>query len=1227
VTHRVSELAFAGTSRFAVLRKLGEGGMGVVYEARDHDRGMNVAIKTLRHIDTSSVSRFKNEFRALADLSHPNLVRLGELFCEDSQWFFTMELLEGKTFVAHIRGQDGTPYDEVRLRAALAQLALGVCALHRANLVHRDIKPSNVLVTDPGRVVLLDFGLAAEEHRETHDDTPGVYGTATYMAPEQGASQSVGPGADWYSVGVVLYEALTGRLPFSGTPLEILLGKEQRAAQPPHTVVPTVPPDLDLLCQELLRRDPRERPNEKEVLERLGITTPPADPDSGGSLLSLTKAPHFVGRTEELALLGEAFRDSHTDRRAVTLLVHGESGLGKTALVRHFLERLEERDLDVLVLEGRCYEREMVPYKAFDGLVEALSRHLARLAPARAAPLLPRDVALLARIFPAMRRIAWVSRVAAPSVPNPQELRARGFAALRELLVRMADRQPLVLVIDDFQWVDADSLSLFYELTRPPDSPAVTILATIRSATEAPAKGPLSFLADLPGDVRHVALAPLSPKEAAALAELALPEAQRRSQDIEALAREAAGHPLFLLELSRHAVLAGDGERPPIRLDEALWSRVQALEEEGRTLVEVLAVASAPLSQAEAGAAAQLDAVPLARWIALLRAANLCRTTGPHSSDLVETYHDRVRDAVLAHLPAETQRLHHGRLADTLEATRTDDSDRTALVRHLEAIGETARAAEHAERAAGLASDALAFDQAVRLLRTALRLGVHDRETTRALERRLGDALANGGRGGEAAVAYEAAAQGASADEALDLERRAAEQFLMSGHVDKGLVVLARVLSSVGMKLQYSSGTALAYLLMRRAWLRIRGRSYQRRQESAVPASELARLDTCWTAAIGLAAVDVLRGADFQTHHFLLALQTGEPYRIARSLGGEAAFLAMAGPHDRRRAVKLAQEAQVLAQQIEHAHALSLAYIASGITELMSGSWKTARSFCEKANLTLREHCTGVAWEIATMHVTWVTCLFYLGEITEFTRQVTLMLRESEERGDRYAQTLMRTGIATHLWLMRDQPDRARQHAEEATRSWSRHGLFVHHYLDLRAHVEIDLYQGQALAGWNRLRLRWKELSRAHMLYVQQFRIEMYFLRARTALAAATTPGLDASRRRRLVRSAEHDARRLEREKMAWSDALALLASAGVAALRGDTTRAAERLALARTAFEAEDMAFHAAVATRRLGELLGEHGGQALVQETDAWMTKQGIRSPLRMTALMTGGATPREP
>ncbi len=190
---------FRGTARFQLVRRLGSGGMGVVYEVRDRDRDEVVALKTLRWTDPSAIYRFKREFRTLADIAHRNLVTLYELFGERDQWYFTMELVRGGEFLEYVRPGG---LDVPRLRATLLQIAEGLVAIHAAGKLHRDLKPSNVRVTPEGRVVILDFGISVDairgyDRHATREE--GVWGTAEYMAPEQGDGEAT-PASDWYAL-------------------------------------------------------------------------------------------------------------------------------------------------------------------------------------------------------------------------------------------------------------------------------------------------------------------------------------------------------------------------------------------------------------------------------------------------------------------------------------------------------------------------------------------------------------------------------------------------------------------------------------------------------------------------------------------------------------------------------------------------------------------------------------------------------------------------------------------------------------------------------------------------------------------------------------------------------------------------------------------------------------------------------------------------------------------
>jgi NtrC-family two-component system response regulator AlgB len=358
-------MSFLGTDRFKVIRLLGSGSMGTVYLVFDRQLGAEVALKLLDLWDGTDLCRFKSEFRALADIKHPNLATLHELICEGPPWFFTMEYVEGVPFdvcllgpaptgavpllsvmetADTLRGTDPRPLtsrrqpDSQRLHAALQQLCAGVHAMHGAGCIHRDLKPSNVLVTAEGRVVVLDFGLARQTGtRSLAGD--GLQGTPAYMAPEQAKSGPSQPAADWYAVGVMLYEVLSGRLPHDGDMIEILLKKQSEDPLAPVQVNPLADPELSQLCMRLLRRDPAQRPGGAEILAELGAgTTPPLLPESESALVR-AGAPAFIGRTAEMQALRRGYRSACAGNSAMLAGPHGGSAGLPSRSPRGLLER------------------------------------------------------------------------------------------------------------------------------------------------------------------------------------------------------------------------------------------------------------------------------------------------------------------------------------------------------------------------------------------------------------------------------------------------------------------------------------------------------------------------------------------------------------------------------------------------------------------------------------------------------------------------------------------------------------------------------------------------------------------------------------------------------------------------------------------------------------------------------------------------------------------------
>jgi tetratricopeptide (TPR) repeat protein len=1204
--------------------------MGVVYEAYDRELDTRVAIKTLLRLSLDQILRLKHEFRALSDLHHPNLVRLGELFEDEGRWFFTMELVDGVDVVKWVCGDEPprfeeistaplgkrppapaidpasappSRFDEPKLRAALAQMAQALSYLHDGGKVHRDIKPSNTLVTAAGRVVLLDFGVVADLTADKREKGP-ILGTEVFMAPEV-MQRRIGPENDWYSFGVLLYRILTGRLPASDLS-EVIQRSRLGLPQPsPSALVPEVPPDLDELCRALLSVDPEKRPTGRRVLAELGAG---ATPHAVG-----VQPLGFVGRQRELQTLERAFEDL-ANGGALVALVEGESGVGKSALLREFLRRLPRSR--ALVLGGRCYERESVPYKAVDEVIDLLSDHLGALPARELVTLAPSDAALVGELFPSLAPL--FPSASPPPAPqgDPQHRRRRAFAAVRELLRRVAQRRPLVIAIDDLQWSDADSLQLLAELLRRPGAPRLLLVATVRSQDASMLPGVLvgDVLAQrLGGDVRRIALGRLAVADARRLiAQLAADEPN--AVDFDAIERAAEGHPLFLDVLVRHRLERGGGST--VRLEDALKARVDRLTPRARDLLQLLSLSGGPLLQEAAALAAGCDADLFADTAAELRGAHLCRTGGVRPGDVIEPYHDRVRDSVVGALDERTRRGAHGRLAAALE--RAQPGDPEVIGAHWRAAGDPGRARRYFVDAADDASRTLAFDRAARLYRLALELSPPLDAATRRLRVRLGDALTNAGRGADAAEVYLRAATGAPTDEATELQRRAADQLLRSGRVDQGLATLRVVFAAVGLSMEPTPRRALAALLLRRAQLRLRGSRFVERSLDELTPRDLLRLDLCWSVAVGLAMVDNIHGCGFLTLNLLLALRAGEPYRIARALAFEACFSANRGVATAARTRQLVAEAYAIAERIGDDHALAWAAAARATASVLEGRWSEAADETLRAEAMFRE-CTGATWERNSITRLRVTTMVMQGRFGELQELLPGWLRDAEEHGDLFATTNLRTGLASLVWLAQDQPRAARLALADAMGTWSQQGFYMQHYFELLAATHIDLYERDGARAWRRISESWPALKRSLLLRVQGIRCLLLHLRGRSAVAAALEA--EPRQRRALLAAALADARRLARERVGYAAGMAALVRAGVASIGGARELALRQLGRAGQIFAASGMPLYVAAARRCEGLLGGGDAGAELVRSADAAFAAEYVRDPARMTAMWIPG------
>lgn len=1201
--------------RFELTRQLGEGGFGTVYEAVDGASGERVALKLLRHIHPEALLRFKQEFRALQGLQHRNLVHLQELFEDRGRWFFTMELLEGQDLLSYLTRSSETWHplsraslpprvgeapprlapgscDVARLRAVLIQLAEGLQALHGQGKIHRDLKPSNVWVTPTGRAVILDFGLVTETFTESETE---ILGTYEYMAPEQAASGHISPAVDWYAVGGIMYQALSGHLPFRGDAVSVMLGKQQQDPAPLLGSHPNIPDDLAALCSMLMQRDPVDRPSAREVLQLLGVTSERRPTLPPGSLLASGADNHqFVGRDKELSRLKQAYARASKGSMAICY-VHGESGVGKSTLIDRFVREIADEQPQTLLLSARCYENETVPFKALDGVVDMLSKYLRQLTDHECSVLLPRRAGLLTQMFPVLGQVPAIQQMHHRPLQRADRgnLRELASASMRDLLVRMSDRMPIVVHIDDFQWADRESLALLNQWTRGPDAPAMLLVLTGQSLDECEPDvrcGIKDLLAQDPEHLR-LALGGLSTKESRLLADKLLASAD--PERLEQVLREAGGHPMFIEVLSKHGMTASGNA-----LEQALGARVQALKPESRHILELCAVAGVPVARGVLAEASKLSLNALGRQVAALQAAKLVRTRRARSQETVEPYHNRVRVAVLDEMD-DTALMHaHRELAQALEGSEGADPERLAI--HWSRAGDSQAAAKRAAVAADLALEGLAFYKAIRLFRWALELWPRGPDAQRS-RTRLAESLEYAGRSSEAADAFRKAAAGALGAEAVDLQRRAAEQLIQAGRVDEGVAMARLVLQSLGLDLPTSTAATIGQLTWLWTRRKLQGDTFEPTAEKDVDHQELARIDVLWSLGAVLGPVDPLHSAALVTQQALRAMKVGEPKRVARALATDAfvAHILGSGEELDVRVGRAREVAEGSSDPSVHAYI----DMVDGLTRLWSGDFSGAHVHLRNAVAGMSERCTGMSWQLLQTRQAWLSSALWSGDLLGLRDEYPGILQSAQERGDASAPALVMLygGAAYHLCM--DNPHLALR--ELGTSLQSASGAVDARYVQgLMGRINVECYGLQDTAA-QELVAQWPTIRRSRRLRIGRWSAELHYHHA-VALLNAAGPG-----DRRAMRAARKNLRALRslphRHLHCWAHLLA----ANVHVFGGDRDAAVRSLQQAQRSAES---AGNALVTWR------AQHWAQALrgqsTQQPLSALREQGVAEPLDFLA-----------
>ncbi|MEY4565122.1 MAG: Serine/threonine-protein kinase PrkC [Planctomycetota bacterium] len=429
--------------RYYLLSFVDSGGMGNVFRALDMRRGTLVAIKVIRNDDAWSIYQFNQEFRTLAQVRHRHLIRLFDAFSEDGIRYFSMELITGSNIGRWATENRQTTDFFDRLRYFTRQLISVLHHLHQQKIVHRDIKPSNVLLRSPKDVVLLDCSLAQNWSNPKTTlqpfDNGEVVGTLCYMPPEIIAKQRATPASDWYSLGVTLFELITGEFPKFGE-------KDDRSdsdsiGEQLLRLAPNCPEDLKLLCQSLLHTTPTLRPSGIAIAQAMGV---PLDPSN-----DLLSAP--IGRGPILASLNEFLA---ADNSKQMILLYGDPGIGTTAVLDHCCGSLIQ-DHGLLQIRICCFKQDQTPYRTIHQLTHYLADQLRLQEKELWHDLLPVHALSLQPHFPELVDLCSKNEEASDVVYSFEET----LSLVASLLTQLSQRKSLLLAIDNLQWSDEQSRS------------------------------------------------------------------------------------------------------------------------------------------------------------------------------------------------------------------------------------------------------------------------------------------------------------------------------------------------------------------------------------------------------------------------------------------------------------------------------------------------------------------------------------------------------------------------------------------------------------------------------------------------------------------------------------------------------------------------------------------------------------------------------------------------
>jgi len=806
---------------YEIVAPIGEGGMGRIFRARDTRLGRAVALKILSTEMLNDLERKQwllKEARAASALNHPNIVILYDIANHAGIDFLVLEHVDGKTLKELIPA-NGLSFDEVSRYGA--QIALGLAAAHRAGVVHSDIKPSNIMITPESQVKILDFGIAKlvrtagvgpQNETVTYlEETPAgrIIGTIAYMSPEQTRGEVLDWRTDIFSLGSVLYEAATGRLPFQGaSALSLMHEIASVTPRAPSSIRTDLPAEFDLIIERALAKDKAQRYGSAAELADAfdALRGPAATPFA--SVIEDEPAP-VVGREQEIHRLERLLELAVRSSGKIALL-SGEPGIGKTALARSFLYSMQRRYPDLLVGRGACVEQYGTG-EAYLPFLEALRTLLTGRRRERLVALLRRHAPTWCLQFPSIFSGAALDQLRQEAIGANKERMLREFGdALREIAAEF----PIVLLLEDLHWSDSSSIDLIRHLGQHVREQQLLVLGTVRpEEQEAGYQLFKNCKRELQGQLacEEIQLAALEPEHIATYLARHFSPNDFPPDFAEMIHHKTEGHPLFTTGIFQLLVERGDAvkrdqvwrlARPLSEMDLAvpesvrgmIAKKLEMLDEDDRRVLQYASVQGDQFLSAVLVPMLKIDELALEERLARLeRHHSLIQTLGEDElpdGSLAIRYrfaHALYQNYLYTNLLNKRRTLLHREAGEILLQCYGRESARVAvaLATHFERGRDLPRAVQYLIQAGDNAVALYAHAQAIQHYSRALELTerlaeVAPWEMRTALYKKRGDASLSIGSAMEAATDFQ---------ELRDLARA-------HGHAEwecRGLILLANV--------------------------------------------------------------------------------------------------------------------------------------------------------------------------------------------------------------------------------------------------------------------------------------------------------------------------------------------------------------------------------------------------------------------------------------------------